>query len=367
MHELDDLLGEAQRQATICNACRYCEGYCATFPAMELREELAAGDLSYIANLCHDCRACYQACPYTEPHEFAINIPSLMAQARVSSYSHYSRPRRLSRAFSERRFALWLAGASAVSAIVVIAVLARAHGLSQPPGRKGDFYTVVSYDAMMLPALVLSLYAIAVLTLGCIRFTQDARRENQATSNGAHIGVVGDVLLLRWMRGGGAGCNYPDREQPSAWRRWLHQAMGFGFVSAFAATVVAAIAQDLLGSDPPYPLLSAPVLLGLIGGLGVLIGAGGLLVLKRGEDQALGDVDARRLDHALLWALVVVAGTGIALLVARDGGAMGVLLIVHLACVAFLFALVPYGKLVHAAYRSAALLIWHREQACRAG
>ena len=25
---------EVQRQMTICNACRYCEGFCAVFPAM---------------------------------------------------------------------------------------------------------------------------------------------------------------------------------------------------------------------------------------------------------------------------------------------------------------------------------------------
>jgi MinD superfamily P-loop ATPase len=43
----------------ICNACRYCEGFCAVFPAVELRREFSAGDLSYLANLCHGCRGCY--------------------------------------------------------------------------------------------------------------------------------------------------------------------------------------------------------------------------------------------------------------------------------------------------------------------
>ena len=35
---LADLLEEAQRQMVICNACRYCEGYCAVFPALALRK-----------------------------------------------------------------------------------------------------------------------------------------------------------------------------------------------------------------------------------------------------------------------------------------------------------------------------------------
>ena len=37
----------------ICNACRYCEGLCAVFPAMEMRRNFNAADLNYLANLCH--------------------------------------------------------------------------------------------------------------------------------------------------------------------------------------------------------------------------------------------------------------------------------------------------------------------------
>ena len=79
---------EARRVMTICNACRYCEGFCAVFPAMELRLEFAAGDLIYLANLCHDCGACYHACQYAPPHEFAVNVPAAFraaARARPSA------------------------------------------------------------------------------------------------------------------------------------------------------------------------------------------------------------------------------------------------------------------------------------------
>ena len=38
-----DALREADRLMTICNACRYCEGLCAVFPAMEMRRTFAAG------------------------------------------------------------------------------------------------------------------------------------------------------------------------------------------------------------------------------------------------------------------------------------------------------------------------------------
>ena len=46
-------LAEADRLMTVCNACRYCEGLCAVFPAMEMRRVFPDGDLNYLANLCN--------------------------------------------------------------------------------------------------------------------------------------------------------------------------------------------------------------------------------------------------------------------------------------------------------------------------
>ena len=57
-------IATARRAMEVCNACRYCEGFCAVFPAMELRREFTHGDLTYLANLCHSCRGCYYACQY---------------------------------------------------------------------------------------------------------------------------------------------------------------------------------------------------------------------------------------------------------------------------------------------------------------
>ena len=63
-----DLLQEARRQAEICNACRYCEGYCSVFPALHQERFFSEANLTQLANLCHNCRGCYYACQYTAPH-----------------------------------------------------------------------------------------------------------------------------------------------------------------------------------------------------------------------------------------------------------------------------------------------------------
>ena len=87
-----DLTAEGERIMRICNSCRYCEGYCAVFPAMEKRQSFPAGDLNYLANLCHNCGECYDACQYAPPHEFAVNVPQLLAEIRARSYRQYAWP-----------------------------------------------------------------------------------------------------------------------------------------------------------------------------------------------------------------------------------------------------------------------------------
>ena len=74
-----DLIDEARRQAEICNACRYCEGYCAVFPALHRERSFGDADIIHLANLCHTCRGCYYACQYTAPHAFNLNLPRALA------------------------------------------------------------------------------------------------------------------------------------------------------------------------------------------------------------------------------------------------------------------------------------------------
>ena len=42
---------ELARELQICNACRYCEGFCAVFPAMTRRLDFSKADVNYLANL----------------------------------------------------------------------------------------------------------------------------------------------------------------------------------------------------------------------------------------------------------------------------------------------------------------------------
>ena len=103
-----DLVKDGARQMTICNACRYCEGYCAVFPAMEQRRIFTKADLTYLANLCFDCRDCYYACQYAPPHEFAVNIPKFMSELRADTYREFTWPAMLSGLFKHNALAVGL-------------------------------------------------------------------------------------------------------------------------------------------------------------------------------------------------------------------------------------------------------------------
>ncbi|MBX3665708.1 MAG: tricarballylate utilization protein TcuB, partial [Burkholderiales bacterium] len=89
---LPQLIEEAQRVLAICNACRYCEGYCATFPALQRRLSFTEGDIRYLGNLCHNCGACLHACQYAPPHEFAVKVPQAMARVRGETYAEHAWP-----------------------------------------------------------------------------------------------------------------------------------------------------------------------------------------------------------------------------------------------------------------------------------
>src|SRR4026208_49579 len=112
------ILEEADRLMTVCNSCRYCEGLCAVFPAMEMRRAFSDGDLNYLANLCHSCGACYTDCQFSPPHEFNVNVPKTLAVARADSYAALAGPRALSGAFARNGLVISLVAALSVAAFI---------------------------------------------------------------------------------------------------------------------------------------------------------------------------------------------------------------------------------------------------------
>jgi citrate/tricarballylate utilization protein len=357
------LLEEGARQMTICNACRYCEGFCAVFPAMEQRRIFSKADLTYLANLCFDCRDCYYACQYAPPHEFAVNVPKLLSELRADTYREYSWPALLSGLFKRNGLAV---GVITACALLAIALLVWGGGGSTALFGihlgEGAFYRVVPYAAMTVPPTIVALYGFAVLVAGAMRFwreTQGGVRE--MIDLGALWRATKDAFGLAYMKGGGAGCNYPNAAFANS-RRWFHHLVFYGFLLDFASTSIAAFYDHFLAWQAPYPYLSLPVVFGTVGGIMLIIGTSGLLHLKWQSDHDPTAEPMLSMDVAFLALLFLTSLTGLLLLALRETAAMGTLLVIHLGMVAGLFITMPYGKFAHVVYRYAALVRYAIEQ-----
>jgi citrate/tricarballylate utilization protein len=358
-----ELVKDGERQMMICNACRYCEGYCAVFPAMEQRRVFTKADLTYLANLCFDCRDCYYACQYAPPHEFGVNIPKLMAEVRADTYSEFSWPAVLSVLFKRNGLAVMSITLGALAATwLFVAVFMGNDVLWGVHLGEGAFYRVVPYAAMTVPPSIIALYGIVVLFAGMLRFWRETGGVlSELIDPGALWRATADAFGLAYMKGGGAGCNYPDSGFSQS-RRWFHHLVFYGFLLDFAATSIAAFYDHFLGWQAPYPLVSWPVALGTIGGIGLLIGTSGMLYLKWRSDRDPAAERMWNMDVAFLFLLFLTSLTGMLLLVFRETSAMGILLVVHLGVVAGLFITAPYGKFAHVVYRYAALVRYSIEQ-----
>ena len=349
-----EALADARHFMEICNGCRYCEGFCAVFPAMELRREFADADLNYLANLCHNCQGCFYACQYAPPHPFGVNVPQAMAQVRAASYGQYAWPRPLARLFQGNGVVVSLATAGGLALVLLLSMLFRStQMLTAWPVEPGAFYVVIPFPVMMWMGLLTFGYALVAMFMGARNFWRDAGTTGVATRA---IGeAVWDILTLKNLGGGGDGCNDRD-ESFSMTRRYLHHFMFYGFMLCLAATTAGTVFHHFLGWVAPYSLLSLPVVLGTLGGVGLLIGTGGLFAMKFTDDPAPKARGLLGMDVAMLVLLALSALTGLVLLALRSTGGMGIALAVHLGVILALFVVLPYSKMVHGVYRGAALL-----------
>ena len=334
----------------ICAACMYCDALCPVFPKLAGKREYAPADLHYLAHLCHNCGTCLDVCQYAPPHPFGVDLPAAFAAQRRRSYAEHVWPRGLAAAF--RRPALAAGVFLAATLAGALAVAANA----SPGAAPGSFYAVAPWLLLSsLPGGIL-LWSFVSLSASAIKFwrtiapTAPRRRLLRALPH-----ALRDIVALRHL-GGELDC--------SRARRPLHHLMAAGLGLDLAATLGAAALQHIYGLEPPYDVLSFPVLAGAAGGFLATAGAAGLLALEAQRDGEPGET---ALNLVLLSAIALVASSGLALLAVRATPAMPALLALHFGAVCGFFAMLPLSKLLHAPFRAAALWRAAAEESSRDG
>jgi len=318
---------EAVRQLSICNACRYCEGYCGAFQALTRYREFDAPTVSHLANLCHNCRGCYYACQYTEPHEFSLNIPALLANIRAQNWEQHIH---------------------LMFIVLFSSVLGVAWWSSDP------FYASLSHNAMVLVFVPLFVLPLISQALGLRRYWQSIGGTSLAFND--VLEACRSAATLRQLDGGqGQGCNYETQDRYTSRRRWAHQATMYGFMLCFASTSTATLYHYLLDASAPYPLFSVPKLLGVVGGVLLSIGTVMLAVLKWKASTALGSQARLISEYVFIVLLFLVSSTGLLLYWSSGSSWASTWLIIHLAVVATFFVSIPFSKMTHGFFRMAAL------------
>ena len=347
---------EVARQLQICNGCRYCEGFCAVFPAMTRRLEFGKADIHYLANLCHNCGACLHACQYAPPHEFAINVPKSMATVRGQTYADYAWPKALGGLYKSNGLTVSMALAVSLSLFLILAI--QSNGTLWGGPVENGFYAIFPHNLMVSMFAPIFLWSVLALALGVIKFwrevtpaTSGAPLSSPAAAEAAH-----DALRLKYLGGGhGDGCNNEDDAFTLA-RKRMHHLTFYGFMLCFAATSVATVYHYAFDWPAPYDFFSLPKILGTVGGIALTVGTLGLWRLNLARDPQHGDVQQRPMDRGFIALLFFISVTGLALMLSKNTAAMPVLLAVHLGMVMALFLTLPYGKFAHGIFRTAALL-----------
>lgn len=354
------VIEEAARQVNICNACRYCEGNCAVFPAITSARTFAEADITQLANLCHNCRGCFYACQYAPPHEFALNLPKALAEVRQESWENFAFPRALGTRFQRSGAAIAVVAVLAFAVLFALARFVGGIGDSQGEG----FYRVMSHTVMVsifMPAFILPMLAMAV---GLVRYWRATQPTEKASGGGrgwmnprALAQAFHDAATMKNLSGGhGEGCNFEDEDRFSNLRRWLHQATAYGFILCFLATSSGTVMHYLLDWPAPYPFWSPPKVFGVTGGILLTGGAFGLAYLKTRADRNLGDGRVWGGEMGFVLLLGSVGLSGLLLYWLGQTPMLDVLLATHLGTVLALFLLLPYSKMAHGFYRMAALV-----------
>jgi citrate/tricarballylate utilization protein len=349
-----ETLAEADRLMTICNACRYCEGLCAVFPAVEMRRTFSDGDLDYLAHLCHACGACFYDCQFSPPHEFNVNVPQTLAKLRSESYARHVWPKALAPLFARNGLAVACIATASMAAFLIGLMLA--DGPARLLEAQEGFYRLMPHHLMVIVFGAAFLYAIAAITFAVRAFWREiGGGDDTGIRPSALWRAIREAGHLRYLDGGGAGCMNDD-EEPRDTRRLYHHFTFYGFLLCFASTSVATLYHYGLGRVAPYPWWDLPVVLGTLGGIGLIVGPIGLLRAQAARDPALRNGGDGGMDKAFTFTLLILGATGLALMLLRATPAMGIVLALHLGAVFAFFLAMPYGKFMHGLYRFAALI-----------
>lgn len=391
--------GEALRQCMQCATCSSVCGLSADhkpFPRKEmlwaqwgLRDRLVADPDIW---LCHECHECTLRCPR------GARPGDVMAALRRECITNYGAPASLSRA-AAHPVGLLVFVALASTLLYAGSLVWESSGMTARELVAGGERIVIPFWTAVPHGLIVALFGAvlvfdtAVLAIGASRFWSamqrhagpDAWQGASRSAQGTNVSPAMSAVITPWGRSLVAGLKrvvwHDDFAEcgHEAQRHSNHSLVFYAMAGLVVVDLWVLVARfNPLRSGLVYPMaFSNPwKLLANLAGLVLLIGCTSMLLqrLDRADRLQLATRSSGLPDYAthrsgtysdwLLLALLVVAAlTGFAtegLHFLRVDGARHAAYAVHLVSVLTFFLILPYSKLAHVVYRSAALVFAER-------
>jgi quinone-modifying oxidoreductase subunit QmoC len=303
--------------------------------------------------LCHNCGDCTTRCPR------GAKPGDVLAAIRAYAVSMYAKPRALGKAVNDPSKLPMLLLVPLVLFLVVGLIL-KTFGVDwlnfAPAGDtlwQADYISNYLVDIIMVPTFFA---AIAVFAIGLSRFVGDmhANALLEGKTDKQKIDPAGFVqalirtipTILKHNRFNECGTNKD--------RATAHMMVLYGFIGLLVVTGVFFVADWVFHIEGPYSQINPVKWVANVGGIALLIG-GALMVAKRmGQKEQVTSYK----DWYLLGLVLMLGGTGLLTEMLRLGGMYGLMALVyvlHLIFIWALFAYTPFSKLAHLVYRTVAM------------
>ncbi|WP_393971624.1 hypothetical protein OXIME_000194 [Oxyplasma meridianum] len=338
--DINSAINEARRELIICNSCRYCEGYCDVWDAIERKTEFSKNDIFHFSNLCHDCRECFYVCPFVEPHEYKLNIPKALSKVRQYSYQEFSTPKKMSWVYNKMSLLTLLLTIAAIA--VLFSFFALSHGFSSFTGHYVGILQAIPISTFKVISIAIYVYVLSLWSVEGYLYWRAIKNDNSIKFSSI-LAAAWDVIWHKNFRGGSAGCNYPTEDSKKS-RLYFHPLVFFGFIIDWVSIIF-------------YPFTNNLVFwIYTVGSAMIFIGASSLLYMKLVSNKTLENLDMRKIDFPFTVLLLLAGLTGMVFPLLLSYPEWVIVFLLHDAFIFSIFILAPYSKFMHPIYRYISLI-----------
>ena len=291
--------------------------------------------------LCHQCNDCTAYCPR------GANPGEVLGAIRKQTIKQYSQPAALVDIVNNKAM---LPLVLAIPVLIVGAIISLFGNWSP----EGDviFSEFLPYLPIQIAFTLAFLFGAGVGVMGVKKFWADMKTANNVSSGdlkGSAIETAKEIIAHKKFK----TCDV------SASRFSSHLLVFFGFVAAAVATGLGVLYIDVLHMHSPFSLgYGTPIkLFGNIGAIGIVVGIIMMMNNRFKDAEKLGGAGSY-FDWLLISIIGIVGLSGFLAQILRIIGVGPVaypMYYIHLVFVFALFIYLPFSKLAHMFYRSAAM------------